>query len=43
MFLLRQDGKQEKGWRDTEFYWPVVRAQQNAPTTIYTVESLDDG
>ncbi len=40
MFLLRQEGKEEKGWRDTPFYWPVIRAQKNTPTTIYTSETI---
>ncbi len=41
LFLLRQDGTVEKGWRDTPFYWPVVRAQANTPTAIYTAETID--
>ena len=41
LFLLRQNGAADKGWRDTPFYWPVIRAQGNAPTAIYTAESID--
>ena len=41
LFLLRQNGSKEKGWRGTPFYWPVVRAQRNAPTAIYTAETQD--
>lgn len=41
LFMLRQNGIAEKGWRDTPFYWPVVRAQANAPTAIYTAETID--
>lgn len=41
LFLLRQEGKEEKGWRGTPFYWPVIRAQRNTPTAIYTSDSLD--
>jgi hypothetical protein len=41
LFLLRQDGAEEKGWRGTAFYWPVIRAQKNTPTAIYTAETLD--
>ena len=41
LFLLRQEGKKEKGWRDTPFYWPIVRAQANTPPVIYTSESID--
>jgi hypothetical protein len=41
LFLLRQNGSADKGWRDTPFYWPVLRAQANAPTAIYTAETID--
>lgn len=41
LFLLRQDGSEAKGWRGTPFYWPVVRAQANTPTAIYTAETID--
>lgn len=40
LFLLRQNGMEEKGWRDTPFYWPVVRAQSRTPTAIYTAETI---
>lgn len=39
LFLLRQNGAEEKGWRGTPFYWPVIRAQKNTPTAIYTAET----
>lgn len=41
LFLLRQNGSSEKGWRDTPFYWPVIRAQSNTPVAIYTAETID--
>ncbi len=41
LFLLRQNGAEDKGWRGTPFYWPVIRAQANAPTAIYTAEAID--
>jgi hypothetical protein len=41
LFLLRQQGAAEKGWRDTPFYWPVVRAQAHTPNAIYTAETID--
>lgn len=41
LFLLRQNGSEEKGWRGTPFYWPVIRAQKNTPTSIYTGETRD--
>jgi len=42
LFLLRQNGSDapDKGWRGTPFYWPVIRAQANAPTAIYTAETI---
>lgn len=40
LFLLRQEGEKAKGWNDTPFYWPVIRAQANTPTAIYTSESI---
>ena len=42
LFLLRQNGDEAKGWRGTAFYWPVVRAQRNTPTTIYTAATIPD-
>lgn len=41
LFLLRQNGAEEKGWRGTPFYWPVIRAQLRTPTAIYTGETID--
>lgn len=41
LFLLRQNGSSEKGWRGTPFYWPVIRAQSNTPVAIYTAEAID--
>jgi hypothetical protein len=41
LFLLRQNGKAELGWRDAPFYWPVIRAQFNTPTAIFAVDVID--
>ena len=41
LFLLRQNGSVDKGWRGTPFYWPVIRAQGRTPTAIYTSETID--
>lgn len=41
LFLLRQNGSEDKGWRGTPFYWPVIRAQAKTPTAIYTAETID--
>jgi hypothetical protein len=40
LFLLRQNGAEERGWRGTPFYWPVLRAQTRTPTAIYTAETI---
>jgi hypothetical protein len=41
LFLLRQYGSESQGWRGTPFYWPVIRAQQQTPTAVYTAETND--
>lgn len=41
LFLLRQNGAKENGWRDTPFYWPVLRAQAHTPIAIYASETID--
>lgn len=41
LFLLRQEGSEDQGWRGTPFYWPVIRAQANTPTTVYTADTID--
>ena len=41
LFLLRQNGDEDKNWRGTPFYWPVIQAQANTPTSIYTAETID--
>lgn len=41
LYLLRQNGAVEKGWRGTPFYWPVIRAQANTPTAVYSAETID--
>jgi len=41
LFLLRQNGEEVDGWRGTPFYWPIIRAQSNTPTAIYTAEAID--
>jgi hypothetical protein len=42
LFLLRQNGSDapNKGWRGTPFYWPVIRAQSNTPTAVYTSDTI---
>lgn len=39
LMLLRQNGLQSKGWRDTPFYWPVLMTPQNVKEGIFTINS----
>lgn len=41
LFLLRQNGRKDKGWNDMPFYWPVIRAQCNAKTSIFALDTID--
>lgn len=41
LFLLRQNGLESKGWRDTPFYWPIIRAQRNTPISMFTSSTAD--
>jgi hypothetical protein len=34
--LIRQNGREEEEWRGAPFYWPVISAQENAQTTIFS-------
>ena len=40
LFLLRQNGSKEKGWKGTPFYWPVIRAQANTPTAVFASDII---
>ena len=39
LILLRQNCRQERGWRDVPFYWPVIVAQRNIRTAIFAHET----
>lgn len=41
LFLLRQNGTEDKNWRGISFYWPIIQAQKNTPTSIYTTDTVD--
>lgn len=42
LLLLRQNGEEEKGWRGTPFWWPVLVAPKNTKTVVFTSESLSE-
>ncbi len=35
LWLIRQNGREAKGWRDTPFWWPLITPQASAQTTIF--------
>ncbi|MSR92098.1 Z1 domain-containing protein [Inconstantimicrobium porci] len=35
LMLMRQNGRKENGWRDAEFYWPVLVAHKDIDTAVY--------
>ncbi len=38
LILLRQNGKEELGWKGAPFYWPVIFVQENIKTVIFSSE-----
>lgn len=45
LILLRQKGEEdndERGWRGSPFWWPVLVAPKNTRTVIYTSQSVND-
>ena len=41
LIILKQTGLSENGWRDTEFWWPVLIAPGNTRTAIFARETID--
>lgn len=40
LMLMKQNGKEELGWRGTEFYWPVLLTPKMVDTAVYTSEII---
>ena len=40
LMLLKQEGLLEKGWRDCEFWWPVLLTPSNTRTSIFASETI---
>ena len=38
LILLRQDGREEEGWKGVPFYWPILSAQKNILPTIFSTK-----
>ena len=41
LMLLRQNGKEEDGWRGTPFYWPVLVVPQKIDKVLYALNGAD--
>lgn len=42
LILIRQNGAEDSGWRGAPFYWPVIYAQKNLKTVIFSSEVAED-
>jgi hypothetical protein len=38
LMMLRQEGREEQGWRGLPFWWPVIMTPKNAVTSIFTAD-----
>jgi hypothetical protein len=41
LILIRENGKEADGWRDSPFWWPVIMPQQNIPISIFASDTID--
>ena len=39
IIFLKQNGKEEQGWRNAEFYWPVLRMPLNIAPAIFSTNN----
>lgn len=40
LMLMRQEGKEELGWKGAAFYWPVLVVQKNIGAMIYSLDTV---
>lgn len=40
LILVRQNGKEEHGWRGSPFWWPVIIAPKNTHPTIFATDTV---
>jgi hypothetical protein len=38
--MFRQNGNKEHGWRDAEFWWPVLMSPENTDVAIFAEDTL---
>jgi len=41
LILLKQNGLKENGWRDTEFWWPVLMTPLNSRPAVFASETMN--
>lgn len=41
LILLRQNGEEDKGWRGSPFWWPVLVTPASTPPVIFANETVD--
>ncbi len=40
LLLFRQNGRKEDGWRDTQFWWPVLMSQKDTEVAIFAEDVI---
>lgn len=40
--VVRQDGREEEGWRGMPFWWPVITPPRTTPTTIFASKTRNE-
>lgn len=40
LMMIKQNGRSENGWKDAQFYWPVLVVQQEVKSVVYTSELI---
>jgi len=41
LILIRENGSEAGGWRDSPFWWPVIMPQKNTPISIFASDIID--
>ncbi len=41
LIMLKQNGLNHNGWRDAEFWWPILFAPSNTRTAIFATETIN--
>ena len=42
LILVRQNGKEDQGWKGSPFWWPVIIAPKNTHTAIFASDTIDN-